>query len=185
MFKQPVENKQAKTETYKGLDDRPITRADIEDPARPGFLRSDLVPIDPSIWGAGAHFGLFTPTGRPMAYVEVKPDPREPRVDEAPADLRRRAEEAEAALDAVRGRIQAAIDERLEAQADWRHAAARGDAEAYNRAVAREHESMGRQTDLGPEETQCNKRVADAQAAVRRWLWDERLRRYAEAKEKV
>lgn len=177
MLKQRVENKHG--DLFVGMDDKPITRADLEDPSRPGYLRPELTPIEPQVWTAAAFFGLRTPSGKQMAYVETKPDPREPTRQEAPADLRQRMETAQAALAGVVARIQAAVDERIEAEIEWRHAAARGDAEAYNRGLAREMAARRQQMDLEPEAAAPRKRLADCELELSEWTWIERNRRSA------
>lgn len=182
MLKQRVENKAAAADVYEAIDGRRYTKGDLEDPARPGYLKPGLVPIDPGVWTACQQFNLLTPTGRSTRYIETTPDPREPRREDAPADLRRRVETAKGALDDVHARIQAALDERMEAEAKWRQAAAREDAGAYDRALAREMEALRRQTDLEPEAALARARLANAEEAVHRWLQVERARRYERAK---
>lgn len=181
MLKGAIENKQL-TDTFEGIDGHRFIRSELEDPSRPGYLRPELVPIEPQVWSAGAHFGLLTQTGRPMRYVEVKPDPREPRREEAPADLRQRMKAAESALEDVWARIQAVLDERVEAQVKWQRAAQRGDAETYNLMLLREMEAKQRQMDFEPEAAIARKRVADCERELSEWLYDERLKRYAAAK---
>lgn len=182
MLKGTVENKQQHVDIFEAMDGRRFTRADVEDASRPGYLRPELIPIEPTVWSAAQFFNLLTPSGRPMKYVETPPDPREPRSDEAPVELRQAVEKARAILEGVRKRIQAAVDERGEAQIEQRQAAARQNAAAYNQALHREQEAMARQTDLGPEDVAAVKHYADALDKVRKWIWDERLRRYERAK---
>lgn len=184
MFKQATENKAAtqSADTFVGtMTGEIIRRQDLEDPKKLGHLREGLL-LDPDAWTAAQRWGLRTPSGRSIGFIEPTPDPREPRRDEAPAELRKRVETARAALEDVRARIQAAVDERAEAEDDWRRAAARGDATAYDQALAREHEAMERRTNLEQEEMLPKKQLADAEAEIRRWIWNERLRRYEKAK---
>lgn len=176
MFKQATENK-AQAAVFVAMDDKRYTRADLEDPSRPGYLKAELTPIEPQIWTAAAHFGLLTPSGKQMRYVEVKPDPREPRSEEAPADLRKRVETAQEALNDVRTQMDAALDQRVNAQVDQQRAAARQDADAFNRAVAREQGATEQQMILETEAIPLRRRVSDAEAALRRWIEGERIRR--------
>lgn len=186
MLKQRTENKQL-TDSFEGMDGRWYTRADVEDPGRPGHLRPDLVPIEPQIWGAAAHFGLFTPTGRPMAYVEVKPDPREPRREEAPTELRTELEAAQREYDAIAAERQRVIDELGRAEAGIRETTQLAYARRIGENEARQKISESEGTRLSMEERlreldnfrlpPVRTRLSEAQKRLRWWIDDERLRR--------
>jgi hypothetical protein len=183
VLKQPTENKSRGDTFTGGLHGGVIHRRDVEDPQRPGHIREGLL-LDPDQWRAAQHWNLRTPSGRGIGFIEPSRDEREPSASEAPAELRQAHEQAEATLTEVRKRLQAILDRRVEAETEERRAAQRGDRRAYDAAVARRQATEEERGLVELDEAAARRRYSDAVAAIGRWLWRERSRRYALAEKR-
>jgi hypothetical protein len=182
----PTENK-SRGDTYtSSLYGTTVRRQDIEDPRRPGHLREGGL-FGPDEWDAARYFGLRTVTGKSLELTEPTPDPREPRREEAPAELRKAAEDARAALDACQARLRGALADRAAAEAEASGIESRaymrdirvGDEDAHATATARARAAGFKYDELLHEEAIAKRRVTVAEARLADWTWDERQRRHA------
>lgn len=192
VFKGFVEDKQQHASTsFEDAFGKRYTRADLEDPARPGHLKPALTPIEPQVWTAAAHFGLLTPSGKQMRYVETQPDPREPLAAEAPTKLRQELEAAQQEFDTLNAARQLAVDELGRAEAGIEEVTTLayerriGEAEARQRLMEFEGARVTASERLreldGFRSPPVRVRLSEAQKRLRWWLDDERLRRLGRA----
>lgn len=172
-----TENKAAKPEDFhfQASDGRiiVITRAEAE-------AFSQCGPWSPEKIQAMAHYDIILPNGRPArSFLPIPPsrDPLEPTREEASPEILEGIALAEAALQEYRTRMRAAVDAIHGAQALQQRAARREDRRAYNEAVAKEREVRQRYQTLCEGEAPLRKHLSDAEAALKRWLDDERLYR--------
>jgi hypothetical protein len=189
MFHQRTENKMhAPTENKVApdsitIDGKKYDRGKYEDVDRPGFTRPGLLVTSTEI-RVLASWGLKNPAGRPFSSllpVERPPDPALVQRNDVPAPLREAASTAWARLDEVRGRAAAALEKRAEAEAARHRAFENRDVQGVTRAEAEYKLFEQQRRDLELQEPPLRRAVAEAEDAVRRWTWDEALRRQGRA----
>jgi hypothetical protein len=183
MFK-ASENKSHKTpDAITGSDGRVLRRSDYEDPQRPGYTVPGRLYSSQELFACGK-WGLTAPNGRPFASllpVERPPDPSCVGRRDTPETLRRAADDAWKALDALRALSAAALERRSEAEAARHRAFENRDVQGVTRAEAEYKLFEQQRRDLELQEPPLRRAVAEAEDAVQRWTWDEMLRRQGRA----
>lgn len=167
--------KPGQEDVFTAMSGKRFRRADVENPDRPGFLRDELVPIEPDVWSAGSYFNLLTPTHRRMRPLPPKPDPSHVSVSEAPANLREDLARAQGALDAHCAKMRQIQDRLVTAEIEVRQGAAEQNQQRYNAAIAAGMSAEEEQRALMMEEPPLVKRLADANRALKFWQDDERM----------
>lgn len=166
------------------IDGKQFRRADYEDPDRPGFTRPSRPFYSAVELRCCGLWDLRSPSGRRMAAhlpVERPRDPSIVRPEDAPLKLRREVEAAEAALNEVHARSAAALERRCEAVAARRRAFERRDVQGVVRAESDYKQAEQERRDIETEETPHRRRLAEAEWKIKRWIWDESLRRQGRA----
>lgn len=177
-----TENKAMKApDTVTGPDGKLHRRADYEDPRNPGHTVPGKLYSTFELQVCG-RWGLASPSGHLFsAHLPVEPAPddlREPRRSEVPENLRQALAEAEAAEEAHRPKMRAAVDAIGAAQDEQQRAARREDLRAYNAALVAERKARERYDTVFEENRALIKRRSDVEGEIEKWLHDERLYRY-------
>lgn len=194
MYKQQTENKAQRSaimDTFTGtLHGKTIHRRDLEDPMNPGHLKEGLL-LEPDAWSAAQFWGLRTPSGRSIGFIEPQPDPREPSVADAPAKLREELAAAQREADTITAERQKVIDALARAEDGVREVTELANTRRIGEAEARQKFSEFEAARIAAEARlreldefrlpPVRVRLSEAQKRLRWWLDDERLRRLGRA----
>lgn len=190
MYKQQTENKAQRSaimDTFTGtLHGKTIHRRDLEDPMNPGHLKEGLL-LEPDAWSAAQFWGLRTPSGRSIGFIEPQPDPREPSVADAPAKLREELAAAQREADTITAERQKVIDELATAEAGVGQVSELGFTRRIGEDEARRTLATFETARLTLEERlreldnfrlpPARNRLSEVQRRMKFWLDDERIRR--------